>query len=98
MIAYKILGLDVCDDDEVIRQAYIEKLKNYPPEKEPEAYQTIYMAYEKINTHQKRLEYFLYENDADISLEAYGNTMFEVDKPINREKWDKICQIYQNRK
>ena len=98
MLAYKILDIEVCDDDQKIREAYLKKIQTYPPEKEPERYQTIYKAYEKIQTHQKRLEYFLFENDADISFDEYERIIFKVDKTIIGEKWNQICQLFQNRK
>ena len=36
MLAYKILDIEVCDDDQKIREAYLKKIQTYPPEKEPE--------------------------------------------------------------
>ncbi|MBT4090429.1 MAG: hypothetical protein HN580_15020 [Deltaproteobacteria bacterium] len=98
MIAYRVLGTDFCDDDAEIRAAYLRSIKTYSPEKSPEEYKTIRKAYELIETGQKRIEYFLFGNDLEFELEEYERLFIKTDKQITREKWDRLCQIYQENK
>ncbi len=94
MIAFKVLGLAFCDDDETVRKAYLESIKKYPPEHFPEEYKVVRKAYELIETHQKRLEYFLFGHEQDISLEDYKTLCLTIDKTITADKWNNLCQHY----
>ena len=98
MIAYKILDINVCDQDEKIRTAYLKRIKQFSPEKSPEEYKTIRKAYEMIETKQKRVEYFLYGNDKEFSFKEYERIFLKIDNNITAEKWKKICRIYQESK
>ena len=95
MIAYKILGTEFCDDDNRIREAYLKKIRQYPPETNPAEYQVIRKAYDRIETSQKRLEYFLFGNDMDFTPEEYERLQLKVDKKLTKEIWEKLCRRYQ---
>lgn len=61
---YLILGLleqktDVSLDDKAVKAAYMQLLKRYPPEREPERFMQIRKAFEQLETHKKRLKYDL---------------------------------------
>lgn len=98
MIAYQILGLNICNDDKVIRDAYLAKIRQYPPERSPDEYKVVRKAYEKIETEQKRIEYFLFGNDQDITPEDYERIFFKIDKQITKETWEQLCQMYREKK
>ncbi len=98
MIAFKVLGIAFSNEDEFVRKAYLESLKKYPPERSPEKYKIIRKAYELIESEQKRLEYFLFGSEHDISLEEYQTICLGIDKTLTTDKWNKLCQHYQKSK
>ncbi|MBU2509765.1 DnaJ domain-containing protein [bacterium] len=98
MIALKVLGLEFTNDDETIRKAYLKSLKKYPPEKFPDKYKTVRKAYELIETEQRRLEYYLFGHEDDITYDEYSSVCLNIDKTIPKEKWNKLCQLYQKTK
>jgi curved DNA-binding protein CbpA len=61
---YLILGLlerkaNGTVDDAAVKTAYLDLLRRYPPEREPEHFQQIRKAYEQLATRQKRVQYGL---------------------------------------
>ncbi|MGA1824383.1 MAG: J domain-containing protein [bacterium] len=57
---FKILQVLPTAQDEEIKEAYIRKVKQYPPERFPDKFMTIREAYEKIATLKKRMQYRLF--------------------------------------
>jgi curved DNA-binding protein CbpA len=51
---YKELGLDRKVDQEQIKKAYFQLVRQYPPETEPERFQQIRSAYEQLRTSERR--------------------------------------------
>jgi len=45
---YSILGLENQADEAEIKQAYFRKVREFPPEREPQKFQEIRQAYEKL--------------------------------------------------
>jgi len=90
MNPYLVLGLSPEAGDAEIRRAYLEAIREFPPEREPEQFQAISQAYEKIRDEKSRLNYILF------SRESPGSTPFEVflkfcaasgkEKPLDFEK------------
>jgi len=95
MIAYKILGLEVTNDSQIIRKAYRDSILKYSPEKAPQQYKIIRKAYELVETEQKRLEYFLLGSQDDIEFEEFTTLCLNIDKSIPLKKWEGLCQLYQ---
>lgn len=58
---YLVLETPETASDEVIKKAYLEKVRAHPPERDPEQFQTIRAAYEAIATHPDRLRYQLFQ-------------------------------------
>lgn len=55
------LGIDPDSaTDQSVRQAYMKAVSLYPPDREPERFEEIRSAYEKINTEKKRLHFKLF--------------------------------------
>ena len=50
-----ILGLTPTANDDSIRRRYLELVRRYPPEKNPERFQKITAAYENIKTLRRRI-------------------------------------------
>jgi curved DNA-binding protein CbpA len=62
---YQILGLDPDSaDDAGVQAAYVAKLREHPPERDPEGFQRLRGAYEQLRTRRRRLEYALFHQQA----------------------------------
>ena len=55
--------LDVVEtaDDDAIKKAYLQQVREHPPERDPERFQAIRAAYEAIKTRRDRLRYRLFQ-------------------------------------
>jgi len=60
MTPFEMLGVAEDASDTEIKQAYLQKIRDYPPERAPQQFQRIREAYELIQTLHKRLEYRLF--------------------------------------
>ncbi len=72
---YQCLAVDPDASDEQIRQAYLEKVKDFPPERDPEQFQIIQQAYEQIKDQKSRLAYELFHVPA---LEEFEQLLNEL--------------------
>jgi curved DNA-binding protein CbpA len=56
--------LDVAEtaDDDAIKKAYLQQVREHPPERDPERFQIIRTAYEAIKTRRDRLRYRLFQH------------------------------------
>jgi len=72
MNPYLILGVLPGASDAEIRSAYLDAIRKFPPEREPERFQTISNAYEQIKDEKSRLNYRLFDRVPP------GATPFEV--------------------
>lgn len=52
---YKVLGISAAAGDADIKAAYIQMVKEFPPERFPEKFKEIREAYEAISTTRKRV-------------------------------------------
>lgn len=65
---YYLLGVDREADDAGVRKAYLERIRQWPPEHYPERFQEISQAYTLIQTRKKRLEFQLFHRElADLA-------------------------------
>jgi curved DNA-binding protein CbpA len=51
---YRVLGLDRHADEAVIKRAYFQLVRQFPPESAPEKFQEIRAAYEQLRTAESR--------------------------------------------
>jgi curved DNA-binding protein CbpA len=66
---YAILEVDELADDETIKKAYLLKVKECPPERDPLGFQRIRRAFELIKTRKDRKKYQLFHYGApDLEL------------------------------
>lgn len=79
---YFILGLDLNATDEEIRKRYLQLIKRYTPEKDPDRFQEITGAYEQIKTPRARILGKLFGplsvSDAEESLLSLGRARAPV--------------------
>jgi curved DNA-binding protein CbpA len=67
---YAVLGLPADADDEVIRRRYLELVRQYTPEQNPEKFAAVRSAYESLRDLDTRLRYRLFEAGKNENLEA----------------------------
>lgn len=61
---YRILGVQrESADDAVVQAAYLEGLRAHSPERDPQGFQQLRIAYEQLRTRRRRLEYDLFHHE-----------------------------------
>jgi curved DNA-binding protein CbpA len=64
MNPYLVLGVPVQADDQTIRRAYLEAIKQATPENNPDRFKALSEAYERIKDETSRCKYELFHRDA----------------------------------
>jgi curved DNA-binding protein CbpA len=72
MNPYLILRVSPGASDAEIRRAYLDAIRKFPPEHEPERFQTISQAYDQIRDEKSRLNHLLFDRASP------GSTPIEV--------------------
>jgi len=67
---YAVLGISPDSDDEAVRRRYLELVRQFPPERQPEKFAAIRQAYENLRDTTTRLRYRLFEAGKNDSLDA----------------------------
>jgi curved DNA-binding protein CbpA len=67
---YAELGIPADADDETIRRRYLELVKQFSPERDPEKFARIRRAYESLRDLETRLRYRLFEAGKNESIDA----------------------------
>ncbi|QQS54846.1 MAG: J domain-containing protein [Candidatus Competibacteraceae bacterium] len=60
---FTVLGVVETADDDTIKKAYLQQVREHPPERDAERFQTIRAAYEAIKTRRDRLSYRLFQKE-----------------------------------
>jgi curved DNA-binding protein CbpA len=60
---FALLGVPETADDETVKKAYLQQIREHPPEREAEQFQAIRRAFEVIKTHRDRLRYRLFQQE-----------------------------------
>lgn len=84
MTPYELLGIVPTADDKTIRSAYLELIKAYPPDREPERFKEIANAYESIKDGKKRLEFYLFNKDIPINR-PFEALLFQIQRTGKRK-------------
>lgn len=91
---YEILGVAAEASDAEIKQAYLRKVKDNPPDRDQARFQTIHKAYEAIKDRKSRLDYDLFhiaEADFDALLDQALNTTPNL--PLTAEQFIKLLNV-----
>lgn len=76
---YEVLGLDrAAATEEAVRSRYLERVRQHPPERDPERFAEIRAAYERLRDPEARLRWELFESPASKSIE-------ELIQPLRKE-------------
>jgi curved DNA-binding protein CbpA len=67
---YEVLGLPADSDDEAIRRRYLELVRQFPPEHQPQKFAAIRAAYEALRDLNTRLSYRLFEAGKKDTIDA----------------------------
>jgi curved DNA-binding protein CbpA len=60
---FVLLGVPEDADDETIKKAYLQQVRQHPPEREPDLFQAIRVAFEAVKTRRDRLCYHLFQQE-----------------------------------
>ncbi len=66
MTPYEILGINSSSDDKIIRNAYLQLVKEHPPDRDPEKFKKIAEAYGSVKDEEKRLKYYLLNKELPV--------------------------------
>jgi curved DNA-binding protein CbpA len=67
---WEVLGLSGECDDETIRRRYLELVRQFPPEQNPERFAAIREAYECLRDLDTRLRYRIFEAGKNETIDA----------------------------
>lgn len=89
---YQTLGVSAQASDTEIKQAYLQRIKEYPPERDPQRFGEIQQAYELIKDSERRLSHeLLYWPNLEFEqliAEAFRNE--GVARPMPAEDFMKL--------
>ena len=67
---YEVLGLPADSDDDAIRRRYLELVRQFPPEHQPQQFAAIRAAYEALRDLNTRLRHRLFEAGKRETIDA----------------------------
>jgi curved DNA-binding protein CbpA len=76
---YAVLGLERTDDEAEIKRAYFRLVREYPPEREPEKFQEIRAAYERIRSAEARSQTDLFLLQPPPALPRRRKLTYDLD-------------------
>jgi curved DNA-binding protein CbpA len=83
---FEILGIPESVTDEQAKTAYLQKTREFPPERFPEKFKEIKDAFEKVKTFRERVDYKLFHLE-EPHMDNFMKTMkFQTDDRITPEK------------
>ena len=92
---YDVLGVTVDATDEAIRLRYLDLVREYPPERHADRFNQIRAAYEKVKTLQQRIEYRLYFEGREDTVD---DVMREVFARLPRQRYSLAKLVDAHRK
>jgi len=60
---FAVLGVEETAADDTIKKAYLQRVREHPPERDPERFQVIRAAYESVKTRRGRLRHRLFQQE-----------------------------------
>ncbi len=80
---YRILGVEEGADEKTIKRAYFKLIRTYSPEKEPERFQEIRAAYERLTAEKEDSPYKI---DVEMPADPFAGKMLEQIQMLKRQK------------
>ncbi|BBO82408.1 molecular chaperone DnaJ [Desulfosarcina ovata] len=78
---YLMLGLEPGATDEAVRERYLAMIKIHPPEHDPQGFQDITLAYERLKDRHSRIRHQLFGYQAASDVEASLGYLARAAKP-----------------
>ena len=90
---YELLDVATDANDAEIKRAYLQKVKDNPPDGNPEQFQAIYNAYESIKDNKSRLNHALF-NASAADFDALLDGAFDSTQTLklSPEQFDKLLR------
>lgn len=79
-----MLGLEPGATDDDIRGRYLELVKNHPPEHDPQRFQDITQAYERIKDRRSRIRHRLLGCRESVDAEAWLAYLVRACRPVRQ--------------
>jgi len=91
--SYDILNVAVDASDDEIKQAYLQQVKIYPPDRDQQQFQLIHQAYESIKDHKSRLSYALFSIE-NVDFNELRDQALSIPHPakINSEQFNTLLR------
>lgn len=90
---YELLGLETDASDAEIKQAYIQQVKQNPPDRDQDKFQRIHEAYNEIKDHTSRLKYELFTlPSTDFSAVIDRALLSEQIPTVDAQAFEKVLQ------
>ncbi len=91
---YELLDVAANADDDAIKLAYLQKVKDYPPDRDPEQFQVIRTAYETIKDHKSRVSHALFgQSEADFERLLDQALPTSQTVTLNAEQFERLLKI-----
>jgi curved DNA-binding protein CbpA len=84
---YAVLGVGPEADDEQIRAAYLGKLKQYPPDRRPDEFESVRDAYDLLRDRRRRAQHTLFSCDPEAPLGSLLDGAGDERKYTGSEPW-----------
>jgi DnaJ-class molecular chaperone len=91
---YQILGVSRQATDADIKQAYLQRVKDNPPDRDQQRFQQIQQAYETLKDGDSRLRYDLFQLPA-ADFDALLDQAFKPTRAFGPLSADEFCQLLQ---
>jgi curved DNA-binding protein CbpA len=72
---FDLLGVAETADDDAIKKAYLQQVREHPPERDPDRFQAIRAAFEAIKTRRDRLRYWLFHQETPDLAELVATVL-----------------------
>jgi len=93
--AFDILGVEDNTSDEAVRNAYLQKIREYPPERFPETFKEVRQAFDAIATDKLRMTYRLFSQDTP-NIAFLAEKTLETEEPGVRPTKEIILKLLEN--
>ena len=67
---YEVLGLEPDSNEAEIRRRYLQLVRQFPPERQPERFAAVREAYDQLRDPRRRLQSKLFRGEPNDSLDA----------------------------
>jgi curved DNA-binding protein CbpA len=84
---WSVLGVSPEADDEQIRVAYVQKVKEFPPDRSGPQFERVRDAYEQLKDPYRRAKYVILGANADRPLESLLEEVPDFRRYVGPEPW-----------